>query len=213
MAGLIGYLRVSTSEQEDSGAGLAAQRRAIIDAAKAKGWRERDIRWAVDVASGKSRRKRPELEIALDALKRGEASVLIASKVDRLSRSLSDFLGIMQVAQRQGWGLVVLDAPVDPSTPAGEAMISVLAVFAQLERRLISDRTKAALAERKAEGVRIGRPSKLPAAVRARILSEHSTGESLAEIARKLNAESVAAAAGGRWHPSTIRAVLNAKNV
>lgn len=212
MSGVIGYLRVSTTEQGDSGAGLAAQKRSILEAAKARGWKERDIQWAVDVASGKSRRKRPELELALETLKRGDASVLVASKVDRLSRSLSDFLGIMQVAQKQGWGLIVLDAPVDASTPAGEAMISVLAVFAQLERRLISDRTKAALAERKAEGVKVGRPSKLADDVRARIQREHGENKSLAGIARTLNAEAVATAAGGRWHASTIRSVLQAKN-
>ncbi len=91
-------------------------------------------------------------------------------------------------------------------------MLSVLAVFAQLEKRLISDRTKAALAERKAEGVLIGRPSTLDAETRERIHAERAAGRSMAGIAQTLNDEAVATAAGGRWHASTIRRVLTAKN-
>jgi DNA invertase Pin-like site-specific DNA recombinase len=201
---VLGYLRVSTSKQADSGAGLQAQRTAIFAAAKANGWRDRDIEWITEVA-GAGRKKRPELENALARLKRGEAAALVASKVDRVARSLLDFLSIMQKAQREGWCLVVLDAPVDPNTPMGTAMIQILAVFAQLEKAMISERTKAALAERSAAGVVLGRPRTLPDEVRELIKAQHAAGESFSTIARELNAQGVPTAQGAAsWHPATI---------
>ena len=101
----------------------------------------------------------------------GSADVLVAAKLDRLSRSLSDFAGLMATAQKQKWALVALDCQVDTSTPSGEAMAHVMAVFSHLERRLISQRTREALAVKRAQGVKLGRPSTLPATTVRRILA------------------------------------------
>ncbi len=88
-------------------------------------------------------------------------------------------------------------------------MANVLATFAQFERRLIGQRTREALAAKRASGVQLGRPVSLPAAVRERIAAERKAGRSLAAIAHMLNAEHVPTAQGGRqWWPSTVRAVL-----
>ena len=106
--------------------------------------------------------KRPGVRIALEILQAGGADALVVAKLDRLSRSMLDFAGIMAAAQKQGWGLIALDCAVDTTTPAGEAMANVLATFAQFERRLISQRTKDALAAKRAQGVRLGRPRQLP---------------------------------------------------
>ena len=65
---------------------------------------------------------------------------------------MSDFTGLLQAARKQGWALVALDLQVDTTTPNGEAMAYVVAVFANLERRLIGDRTKAGLAEARRRG-------------------------------------------------------------
>jgi DNA invertase Pin-like site-specific DNA recombinase len=100
---------------------------------------------------------RPALADALAALDAGEGSVLMVAKLDRLTRSVHDATGLILAADKGGWGLVALDAPVDTTTPQGAAMAQVLAVFAELERRLIGERTKAALAVKRAQGVR--RPS------------------------------------------------------
>src|SRR5919205_2148440 len=165
----IAYLRVSTSEQADSRAGIEAQRAAIVAEAARRGWTE--LRFIEDAGhSGKST-KRPGLQLALEALERGEAAGLVVSKMDRLSRSLLDFVQIMDVAQRQGWALIALDCPVDPSTPTGEAMASIVATFAQLERRLIGQRTREALAAKRAAGVRLGRPRELPDAIIEQIVT------------------------------------------
>ena len=73
-----------------------------------------------------------------------------------------DTASLMEQARRDGWELVTCDLAIDTSTPAGEATASMMAVFSQLERRLISQRTREALAVKKAQGVRLGRPSALP---------------------------------------------------
>src|SRR4051794_27049149 len=129
--------------------------------------------------------------------------------MDRLSRSLLDFTRIMAEAQRQGWALVALDCPADPSTPTGEAMASILATFSQLERRLIGQCTREALAIKRAEGVRLGRPRSLSGPVVTRVVREREAGRSLRAVASDLNAEGVPTAQGGaRWYASTVRAVL-----
>lgn len=204
---VVGYVRVSTEQQADSGAGLAAQRAAILAEVERRGWRLVEI--AEDAGVSGKDLKRPGVQTALDALREGRADTLVVAKLDRLSRSLLDFSGLMQTAQKQSWALVALDANVDTSTPAGETLVSMLAVFSQFERRLISQRTKDALAAKRAEGVKLGRPRELPNAVRRRIAREHGEGRTLTQIAKALNDDGIPTAQGGRqWWPGTIRAVL-----
>src|SRR3954470_6209108 len=199
----LAYLRVSTSEQADSRAGIEAQRTAILAESKRRGWSEASLEWIEDAGySGKDTR-RPGLRLALDALKRGDATALVVAKMDRLSRSLLDFTTIMATAQREGWALIALDSPADTSTPTGEAMASILATFSQLERRLIGQRTREALAVKRSEGVRLGRPRSLPPRVVARVARERDEGRSFRAIANDLNNERVPTAQGGaRWHAS-----------
>lgn len=204
---VIGYIRVSTDEQRESGAGLAAQRAAILSECERRGWHLVEI--AEDPGFSAKDLKRPGVKAALELLRKGGADALVVAKLDRLSRSMLDFSGLMATAQRQGWAVVALDAAVDTTTAAGEALVHVLATFAQFERRLISQRTREALAEKRAQGVRLGRPPQLPNPVRARIKREFGHGKTMAAIARELNADGVPTAQGGRqWWPSTIRAVL-----
>jgi DNA invertase Pin-like site-specific DNA recombinase len=187
---------------------MEAQHRAILAEAKRRGWAAADVKFIEDQASGKDV-KRPGLELAREALASGDAGVLIVQKMDRLSRSLLDFVEILGEAQKQGWNLIALDLPVDLATPAGEMMATILATFAQWERRLIGERTKAALAERRAAGVRLGRPRMLPDNVRERIAREREAGATLRAIAEALNADAVPTAHGGKaWHASTVRQVL-----
>jgi DNA invertase Pin-like site-specific DNA recombinase len=159
--------------------------------------------------SGKSLSGRSGLQEALAMIERGEASALVVAKLDRLSRSLLDFAGVMERARRRGWSLVALDLGVDTSTPSGEMMASVLATFAQFERRLIGQRTRDALAVKRGQGVRLGRPREIPRAVVERIYELRSTGLSVAGIARRLNEEGVETPRGGRWHPPGVSRVLS----
>ena len=208
---VIGYTRVSTEEQGVSGAGLAAQRRAIKAECDRRGWQL--VRVEEDVLSGKTL-NRPGLTNALDACRSGEVSGIVVAKLDRLSRSLVDFAGLLVEAQAKGFNLVALDLGVDLSTPAGEFLASVMASAAQWERRIIGQRTKDALAVRKEQGVKLGRPPLPRDALGRRIASMRKRGLTLQGIADKLNAEGIPTLRGGReWRPSSVRVVLNRKRV
>lgn len=204
----ISYARVSSAGQAESGLGLAAQRHAIEREADRRGWEI--VQYAEDAGlSGRDLNGRPALTQALNALDAGKANVLIAAKLDRISRSTRDLAVLLERAKRHGWAVVALDTPVDTSTPMGEAMVGVVGVFAQLERRLIAERTRVALAEKKRGGARLGRPRTLDPTVEALIVDLRHEGVGLTAIADRLNEEGVTTSRGGkRWYASTVRAVL-----
>ena len=160
--------------------------------------------------SGRSINGRAALLAALEELETGRATTLVVARLDRLSRSLLDFAGLMDRARRRGWSLVALDLGVDTTSPNGPLIANVMASFAQFERELIGQRTKEALAEKRRSGVRLGRPPVLPMAIRTRIRSMRQRHETLSGIANVLNREGVPTAHGGRWHATTIRRVAAA---
>ena len=204
-----GYVRCSTSEQSDSGLGLEAQRSAIADEAARRGWEV--VAVYEDVASGRSRNGRPGLERALRAVESSEADALVVSKLDRLSRSTKDFAELMDRSQRKGWSLCAMDVGVDTTTPQGEFFATVLAGMAQWERKVISQRTRDALAIKKAQGVKLGNPKlgKATPRVRRRIERARARGDSYHRIAAKLNADEIPTSQGGReWWAASVRAVL-----
>jgi DNA invertase Pin-like site-specific DNA recombinase len=208
---VVGYIRVSTAEQADSGLGLAAQRKTIEDEIERRGWTLID--WFEDAgASGKSMTGRPGLTAALKALDSGEVGTLVVAKLDRLSRSVHDAAGVLDRAQKKGWSLVACDLGVDTTTPAGEAMANVMATFAQLERRMIGQRTRDALAVKKAQGVRLGRPKAIPGDVVRRIVTERDAGNTWTEIGLGLDHDEVPTAHGGeRWWPATVRSMYESE--
>lgn len=204
---VLGYIRVSTAEQADSGAGLEAQRQAIIAECGQRGWELAEI--VEDGGFTARNLRRPGIQSALARLESGEAEGLIVAKLDRLSRSMLDFTAMMGLAQKQGWALVALDCAVDTTTPAGEAMANVLATFAQFESRLIGQRIREALVVKRSEGVRLGRARETPDEVVMRIVRERKSGASFQAIADSLNRAGVATVHGGRcWWPTTVRVVL-----
>lgn len=205
---VIGYIRVSTEEQADSRAGLEAQRAAILAEAERRGWKLVEV--IEDAGYSGKNLKRPGIQAALEALQSRRADTLVVAKLDRLSRSLLDFAGLMDKATRERWALVALDLGVDTTSPAGEAMANVLATFAQFERRLIGQRTREALATKKAQGVRLGRPTNVPAEVVERVREAKDRGLSLRAIAAMLNEDGVPTGQGGRqWYASSVKAVLD----
>jgi DNA invertase Pin-like site-specific DNA recombinase len=204
---VLGYVRVSTDEQGRSGAGLDAQRSAIRNECERRGWRL--VETIEDAGYSARNLKRPGVQSARELLSNGRADALVVAKLDRLSRSMLDFTALMAEAQKQSWALVALDCAVDTTTPAGEAMANVLATFAQFERRLIGQRTKEALAEKRRQGVKLGRRPELPPKVVRRMERERGRGESLRAIAAGLNADHVPTAHGGKqWWAETVRSVL-----
>lgn len=204
---MVGYVRVSTEEQGVSGAGLETQREAITADCARHG--RRLVAIFEDVASGKSL-IRPGLDEARAVIAAGDASAIVVAKLDRLSRSVHDFSGLLAQAQREGWGLRILDPDVDTLSPTGELLAHITASVAQWERRVIGQRTAAALAVKRAQGVRLGRPPVVPADIAERIAERRRTGASLRTIAAELNADRVPTARpGSTWQASTLVRVLS----
>lgn len=204
---VVGYIRVSTQEQGQSGAGLDAQEVSIRRDVKHRGWTLQHV--YCDVASGKSRERRPQLEAALREITEGRSGTLMVAKLDRLSRSTVDFGMLVDEARRGGWNIVIVDLGVDLSTPAGELVASVMASLAQWERMVISERTRDGLAARRRAGVRLGRPVTVDADTEAVILKLHECGHGLRKIANELNRLRVPTPQGGvRWYASSVRAIL-----
>jgi len=185
---------------------MAAQLQAIEQHCKRQGLVLSDV-YEDDGVSAKSVRNRPGLSEALDVLANGDASALIVSKLDRLARSVHDFAGLVRVAEREGWGIVALDLGVDMTTPTGGLLANVTASVAEWERRIISVRTSEALAQRRAAGVRLGRPRSLDPAVADRIRSRREKGATLQGIADELNADAITTPSGRTWSPALVRKV------
>jgi DNA invertase Pin-like site-specific DNA recombinase len=210
---VIGYVRVSTDEQHSSGAGLGAQRSAIENECTRRGWELLRI-VGEDAGASSATLDRKGLTSALEVLDAGKADVLVIAKLDRLSRSVVQGAQVMDRAKRKGWSLVALDFGLDTTTPAGEMVANVILSTAQYERRLIGERTRAALAAKKAAGVRLGRPQALSDELVRRIRADRQAGQSFGAIARALEAEGVATARGGKaWHASTVKAVCESQAV
>ncbi|WP_298692967.1 recombinase family protein [uncultured Sphingomonas sp.] len=203
----VAYFRVSTSTQGRSGLGLAAQQSKVQEFLQAD---DELIAEFVEVQSGKLD-ARVELWKAIGHAKKHSAKLLIA-KLDRFSRKVSFIASIME----QGIGLVVADMP-----HATDFQLHIFAALAQEERRLISDRTRSALAEAKKRGVRLG-PHATVLAVLHREDAMHRAiglepilrpmlikGLSLSAIARNLNALGICGLRGGKFHAETVKAIVN----
>ncbi|MFN8123401.1 MAG: recombinase family protein [Thermoleophilia bacterium] len=207
----IGYARVSTDRQAESGLGLEAQRQAIQEVCDRDRLELVDL--VHDVASGKSTNGRHALKAAMDRIEAGDADTLVVMRLDRLARSVIDGAEIIRRAQRNDWGLVITDLQLDTRAPMGQFGAHILLAAAELERAMISERTKAA----KAEARRLGKPmggrpagsTRIPEDVSARIVEDRKGGKSFRAIARELTADGVPTANGAAsWSAEAIRQVV-----
>ncbi|WP_104195226.1 recombinase family protein [Cryobacterium sp. M25] len=208
---MLGYLRISRADRSrDTSLGIEAQREAILSTATVKGWEI--VGWYVDDGVSGKDTDRPGLQAALAVLrnrKRRTADGLVAAKLDRLSRSVIDFSDLLATSHRQRWAIAVLDFDLDTGNATGRFIAGVLMQVAQFERELIGERTSAALAALKAEGVQLGKPSQVTPEVQAAILLHHAAGLSLSAIARRLNIEGVPTQSGaGQWSHTVVGGVV-----
>jgi len=218
----VAYLRVSTKDQGQKGNGLDAQHSAIVKFAEAEGFEI--VQWFREIESGKGStdalERRPQLA---DALKRAHKlkCPVIVSKLDRLSRDVAFISGLM--AARVSFVVTELGVDVDPF------ILHLFAALGEKERRLISERTKAALAEAKvrlqAQGRSLGNPRLSSARKKAWKANTAAAdafaksvypivdafkkqGLSLRGIVAELNARKIPSARGGEWHATALRNVL-----
>lgn len=204
MATMIGYLRVSTEEQANSGLGLEAQRDTIQRYADTHGW---EIVWYEDAGLSAKSLNRPQLQAALSRLqthpRARDVDGIVVARLDRLSRSVVDFASVLELARARQWALVAIDLGVDTSTPTGELVANLMMSVAQWERRVISERTSAAMQAAKRQGRHMGRVSTLPHSTGDRLLALRAA-HTLAQTAALLNAEGLTTATGETWTESNV---------
>ena len=126
----LAYLRVSTAEQAVHGASLDAQRASLQAEADRRGW---DVEFVVDEGLSAKNMRRPGLTGALERLDRGEADVLLAIRLDRVSRSVRDFSELLERAKGKGWRLTLLSPDLDTGDLAGTFMAHVFAALSEFE--------------------------------------------------------------------------------
>ena len=215
---IVSYARVSTGRQGRSGLGLEAQRKAIRSFAEAA--HLEIIAELLEVETGKGAvafERRPVLAEAL--AKRKKAAVCVA--LDRLSRDVAFISGLMSRSREVPFLVANLGPDVDPF------MLHIYAAVAEQERRMISERTKVALAQKKAQGALLGNRTNLPeasakgraanraaaAAFAANVLPivreiQAAGARTLRAVAASLNARGIRTARGGAWHASTVANLL-----
>jgi len=215
----IGYYRVSRDSQKIDGNGMTAQREIVRRFVESKnGILEREFS---EVESGKySDLDRPQLAAALELCKRNKATLVIA-KLDRLARNAEFLLRL----QNSGVDFVCCDCP-----NADRFTVGILALVAQRERELISERTRLGLAAAKSKGVRLGTPNPQKAVDAMRTANKTARTEfvnkvrpiiegirlagveTLQGIADCLNRRGIPTRSGKNWHPSSVRNVINCES-
>ena len=214
----IGYIRVSTTEQASEGVSLEAQRAKIAAWAVANDYELVAIHEDAGI-TGTSMEKRAGLQAAIAATGKGMA--LVAYSISRLARSTADMLEIASGLEKKGADLVSLTEKIDTTTAAGRMVFRMLAVLSEFERDIISERTTTALAHKKAQGqvysaLPLGYanadgklvPIDEELLVVAEIRDMRGQGKTLRDIADDLNQRGIVGKRGGKYHASTIKAVL-----
>jgi DNA invertase Pin-like site-specific DNA recombinase len=201
----VAYTRVSTAGQGRSGLGLEAQQAALTRFAEAEGYDLIETFTEVETGKGADALdKRPQLAAALALAGKYQAPIIVA-KLDRLSRDVHFISGLM--THKTPFIVAELGADADPF------MLHLYAALAEKERRLISQRTKDALAAKKAQGVRLGglnaglvrvRDEAKARAEALRPILDELKGQSARAIAAELNARKLPTPSGGAWHAGTV---------
>lgn len=225
-ARFVAYYRVSTDAQGRSGLGLEAQRAAVASYLAITPSNSLVAEFE-EVESGK-RNDRPQLEAALAACRAHRATLVIA-KLDRLARNARFLLSIVE-GTGEG-GVVFCDLPTVPAGPVGKFLITQMAAVAELEAGLISQRTRAALTQAKARGVKLGNPrlragtaesAKAAAAAASEQAQQRAAdvlpfirqaqqagATTLQAIADAMTARGIPTPGGrGGWHPATVKRVM-----
>lgn len=216
---VIGYVRVSTDTQAESGLGLADQEQKIRAYCDLYGLELMAIE--KDAASGKNI-DREGLQKALAMLKKGQVDGLIVAKLDRLTRSVRDMGILLETYFQDKSNLFVVAEQIDTRTAAGRLLLNLLTSVAQWERETIGERTKAALKQKRARGEKTGgnvpygftqEGGKLVANAEEQAVLEmmremKSKGAGFQKIADKLNDTGISTKLGGTWSRGIVYKIL-----
>src|SRR5215468_12379768 len=218
----LGYVRVSSEEQADSGLGLEVQRQGIAAYCAMKGLRLAEVFADPGISGGKPLASRPAGSQLLAAALKGKTPVIVA-RLDRLFRSVADAANVIADFDKKGIQLVAIAESFDLCSPYGRAMAQMASVFAELERAMIQERTLNAMNVKRSRGERIsgyapfgwdfGRGGRLVPNAReqqaiARVRRLRAQGMSYCGIATRLEHEGIRPKRGRRWAHTTVKSVL-----
>lgn len=206
MGRFVGYLRVSTLEQGDSGLGLEAQLSAIRIYTINSGHELVEVVREVESAAS----HRPKFEETLERVEAGEFDGIIASRLDRFARSVVQTDDILRRLEKAGKSFVALDLGIDTSTAAGRLVTNVLAAVAQWERDIISERTRAALRAKREAGWQPGRERLIGDETRALVHQLKADGLGHRRIAAELDNRGIKPPQSKKWSRGTIQRLLEA---
>ena len=170
------YLRVSKHEQTIENQRIELERVAI-----AKGWKVIATFKDEGVSGAFGREVRAQYDLMLKQGVQAKFDVVLAWDVSRLSRSLVDLVTTLDELHACGIDLYLHQQAIDTTTPAGKAMFQMCGVFAEFERRILSERVKAGLNRARAEGKKLGRPIKVVNI--KKMLEDRGNGKTIRQIA------------------------------
>lgn len=203
---VIGYTRVSTTEQAQEGISLAAQAQKITAYTVVKDWLLATI--IEDAGHSAKNLVRPGLQRVLTMADARQVDIVIVTKLDRLTRSVVDLGQLIKRFEKTHVSLVSLNESLDATTATGRLMMNLLMSVSQWEREVIGERTSDALQHLKTAGQVYCRPRCTDELLIAWMQQQRVTGQSYRAIAAQLAADGVPTIRGGRWAPMTVRNIL-----
>jgi DNA invertase Pin-like site-specific DNA recombinase len=216
----IGYVRVSTDRQADQGVSLAAQTARVRAMATVQGAELLDV--VVDSESAKSV-NRPGMQRVLGLVNEGKVQVVIVAKLDRLTRSVKDLCGLLELFEKRGIALISVAESLDTSSAAGRLVITIMGAVSQWEREAIGERTREALRHKRSCGERVGNipfgyrlaadgqhlePEPAEQALIAEIRTLRLRRRTLREIAAALNEQLHRTRRGSPWRHQHVARVI-----
>src|SRR5580700_1215295 len=217
----IGYVRVSTDRQAEQGVSLEAQEAKIRAMATVQSAELFDV--IVDGGESAKSLNRPGLQRLLDLINAGKVDTVIIAKLDRLTRSVKDLCGLLELFEKRKVALVSVAESLDTGSAAGRLVITIMAAVSQWEREAIGERTRDALRHKRGNGERVGNiefgyrlspdgrhlePDAAEQAALAAIRKLHSLGNTLRKIAATLNSQGYRTRRGTEWRLESVARVV-----
>lgn len=216
------YIRVSTEKQADEGYSLDAQRERLAAYCQAQSWPVCPNHVYTDEGISGTTTERPQFQAMLQAAKDGHIKRIVAMKLDRLSRNVRDFLGLVDELQAVGCDLVLIKESFDTSTPHGRFALTMFAAMAELEASTITERVMTGKAQKASTGGYNGAQcpfgyeysggvftvNPVQSCAVVEVFNRWLAGESMNSIAKQLAAANVPTKKGGAWAQATVRAIL-----
>jgi DNA invertase Pin-like site-specific DNA recombinase len=219
----IGYVRVSTDRQAEQGVSLEAQEAKIRAMATVQGAELTNV--IVDGGESAKSLNRPGLQKLLAKVNAGKVQAVIVAKLDRLTRSVKDLCGLLELFEKRKVALISVAEALDTGSAAGRLVITIMGAVSQWEREAIGERTRDALRHKRAQGQRVGNiefgyrlskdrrhlePDPAEQAALAEIRRLRGQGHTLRGIAATLNSRGHRTRRGTDWRLESVARVVKA---